>query len=77
MVKVVSLSDEIYGKLSAVKGDRSFSELINCLLERKNSRKKSLADFYGAWAEDSEYWENFKKKIRKSRNETKLREVKF
>lgn len=76
MVKVISLSDEAYGKLKALKRDGSFSEIVVELVDNKGKRKRSLAEFYGLWGDDR-YWENFKKEIRKSRNKAKLREVKF
>ena len=77
MVKVISLSDEAYRKLKALKMTKSFSELVLELAKARVQKKKSLADFYGVWKDDSEYWENFKKEIRKSRNKARLRMVKF
>ena len=38
-------------------------------------RRKSIMDFCGVWKDDSEYWENFEKEIRKSRNKAKMRKV--
>ena len=78
MVKMVSLSDEAYRRLKVLKGLKSFSELvIEITDERTRKKKNNLMDFFGIWKDDSEYWENFKKEIRKSRNNAKMREVRF
>jgi len=47
MVKVISLSEEAYGKLKAYKYDKSFSEAILELLEGKG-KKKDIMQFAGA-----------------------------
>lgn len=79
MVKVISLSNEAYTRLKAMKGVMSFSELVLEFINEKNKRKekKNLAEFYGIWKDDSAYWENFKKEIQESRNKAKLRKVEF
>ena len=78
MVKVISLSDEAYRKLKAIKGNRSFSEMvIDIINDKDGGKKKSILDLAGAWSDDSEYWENFKKDVRKSRDVAKMREVRF
>ena len=77
MVKVVSLSNEAYRKLKAIKGDRSFSEIVVEIVDNRKEKKKSIMDFVGIWKEDSDYWENFKKEIRKSRDKAKLRDYKW
>lgn len=75
MVKVISLSNEAYNKLRAIKGNRSFSELVINIMEKKN--KKNLMDFYGIWADKKEEVEKMKKMIEDDRKKFKLREVKF
>ncbi len=75
MVKVISLSDEAYRRLKAIKGNRSFSEIVIDITS--DGKKKDIMKFCGLWRDDSKYWENFKKEIRKSRDRAKLREVKF
>ena len=75
MVKVVSLSNEAYEKLKALKRNMSFSETIIEIIGKKE--KKSLMDFFGIWKEDDEYWKDFKKKIREDREKSKLREIKL
>ena len=76
MVKVISLSEEAYGKLKTLKHDRSFSELIMELVG-KRKKKKNLLDFYGIWADDADEWEKIKKRIYEDRKKVKLREVHF
>jgi len=75
MVKVISLSNDAYTRLKALKGLKSFSEVIVELINRKEKKKKRIIEFVGIWKDDSEYWDNFKKEIRKSRNNSKMREV--
>ena len=36
MVKTITIRDDVYGKLLAIKGDESFSELIERLIEGKS-----------------------------------------
>ena len=75
MVKVISLSNEAYEKLKALKGGRSFSEVVIELSE--NRKKKSLADFYGIWKDNTDEWEKIKNKIYDDRKKFKLREVRL
>ncbi|MBS3075292.1 antitoxin VapB family protein [Candidatus Pacearchaeota archaeon] len=76
MVKVISLSNEAYEKLKAIKNGKSFSEVVVELVDcRKN--KKNLSDFFGIWKEDSDEWGKIKKEIYEDRKKAKLREVKF
>lgn len=75
MVKVISLSNEAYGKLKAIKGDRSFSEVVVEITDVR--RKKSMMDFFGIWKEDAEYWNNFEKNIEGIRKRAKLRGAKW
>ena len=76
MVKVISLSNSAYEKLKALKGEKSFSETVVELVDNKKFQKRSIMKFCGI-CKDDDYWENFKKEIRKSRKNVKLREVKF
>ena len=75
MVKVISLSNEAYNKLRAIKGNRSFSELVINIMEKKN--KKTLMDFYGIWADKKEEVEKMKKMIEDDRKKFKLRDFKW
>ncbi|MBS3065979.1 hypothetical protein J4229_02960 [Candidatus Pacearchaeota archaeon] len=75
MVKVISLSNEAYEKLRALKGSRSFSEIV---IEFTDCGKKTdIMDFAGAFKENSSNWNEIKKKIYEGRKKFRLREVKF
>jgi predicted CopG family antitoxin len=75
MVKVISLSNEAYEKLKALKRDESFSEVVVKLVgERK---RRNIMDFFGIWKEDADEWEKIKKRIYEDRKKAKLREVKL
>lgn len=73
MVKVISLSDDAYRKLRALKRGKSFSEVVVELIGKRRTKKKNLLDFYGVWKEDSDYWEKMKKQIYEDRKKAKLR----
>jgi len=75
MVKVISLSDEAYSKLKSLKRDRSFSETVVELVEKK--QKKNIMDFCGIWSDRKKEVDKMKKMIEKDRENLKLREVKF
>jgi predicted CopG family antitoxin len=77
MVKVISLSNEAYEKLKAIKGERSFSEVvIDVIVNKKKGKKKNLMDFFGIWKDDKELEKIFKQ-IHEDRKKFALREVKF
>jgi len=75
MVKVISLSNDAYGRLKAIKRDKSFSEVIVELVEKK--QKKNIMDFFGIWVDNAKEWENIKKEIYNDRKKSKLREFKW
>ena len=75
MVKVISLSNEAYERLKAIKGNKSFSDVVIELSETK--KKKKLIDFFGIWKEDADEWEKIKKKIYEDREKFKLRTYKL
>lgn len=55
MVKVISLSDEAYDKLKALKDEKSFSETVLELVEKNTEKKaKAILEFAGIWKDDSE-----------------------
>lgn len=75
MVKVISLSNEAYDKLKALKRGESFSEVVVKLVgERK---KKNIMDFFGIWADRTEEIKKMKKMIEEDRKKFKLREARF
>ena len=76
MVKVISLSEEAYRKLKALKSERSFSEVVIELAEKK-ANKSGIMKFAGAFRNNADEWEEIKRKIYEDRKKFKLREVKF
>ena len=76
MVKVISLSDEAYGKLKAIKRDMSFSEVIIEIVNTRNE-KKNIMKFAGIWKDRTDEWKEIEKKIYEDRRKFKLREVKI
>ena len=77
MVKVISLSDEAYKKLKALKGDGSFSEIVVNIVEEREAKKKNIMDFAGAFKDNADYWEKMKKQIYEDRKKFKLRTYKL
>lgn len=75
MVKVISLSDEAYGRLKALKGERSFSEIVIEFTAGK--KKRNILDFFGAFADNKNKWAEISKKIYEDRKKIKTREVNF
>lgn len=75
MVKVISLSEEAYGKLKAVKRDRSFSEVVVNLVER--TPRRDIMEFAGIWKDKPEAVAKMKALIAEDRKRFKLREVRF
>ncbi|MEK6833581.1 MAG: antitoxin VapB family protein [Nanoarchaeota archaeon] len=73
MVKVISLSDEAYGKLKMIKRNMSFSEVIVDLVERK--KKRNLIDFVGVWSKEE--GAKIKKSVIENRKKQKMRSVEF
>ncbi len=68
MAKIISLSNEIYEKLSELKGEDSYSTVIKKLLLKKTNKEKIL-EFAGkgginekAIEEIKEGWKNWSKK---------------
>ncbi len=72
MVKVISLSDEVYKKLKALKGDRSFSETIRDSLDGKRKRG-DIMKFCGIWKREE--WDEIVRELKESRKKAKLRGV--
>lgn len=76
MVKVISLSNEAYEKLKALKDGKSFSDVVVELTENKG-KVRDLSRFAGAFKDNADEWEKIKKKIYEDRKKFKLRGVKF
>lgn len=77
MVKVISLSNEAYAKLKAIKNGKSFSEVVVDLVECRKNSKKDIMKFAGIFADNKDEWEKIKKDIYEDRKKAKLREVRF
>lgn len=76
MVKVISLSNDAYEKLKALKNGRSFSEVVVELAESKKKDKKKILKFAGIFKDDKE-WIKIMDETEKDRKNFKLREVKI
>ena len=76
MVKVISLSNEAYEKLKAIKNEKSFSEVVVELVNCKKKDKKAFMKFAGIFKNDDEWYKNMKEII-KNRKNIKMRGVKF
>ncbi len=75
MTKVISISDDVYADLSALKSkNESFSEVIREL--SREAKKKKLLSLAGAWKDAPEMDKIFKK-ILEERHLTKERKVVF
>lgn len=62
MPKVITISDEVYEKLSKLKGNKSFSEVINDLIEfyyenKKVERKFCILFWNTLWGRSARTWE--------------------
>lgn len=73
MTKIISLSDEAYGRLKALKGnDKSFTKIVIELTEPK--KPKSLLDYAGVWKDRDDLKEIFDK-ILEERHKPDNREI--
>lgn len=71
MTKVISLSDDAYESLKAMKNEgESFSEVVRRIAH------KSIFDFFGAWPDKKEL-DRISRELKKERESFKTREVKF
>ena len=76
MVKVISLSNEAYEKLSRAKSNRSFSQTVLRLLDSKHNTQ-DITRFFGKWPGDKTELNKIENVINKDRKKFKLREVKL
>jgi len=75
MTKVISLSDEAYNDLKALKGhDKSFSDIVRELTQKV--KRKKLMNLAGAWS-DSPEMDNIFRDIFKERHKTRERNLKL
>lgn len=73
MTKIISLTNEVYGKLKKLKKNRSFSKQINELIEKAEVKNnvKDLREFLGLWGKAEA--KSFLKEIESSRKSTRTR----
>lgn len=76
MVKMVSLSDDVYIGLKLLKGRKSFSEIIRENIINKK-KKRDIMDSFGALRESADEWKKIEKKIYDDRKKFKLRSYKL
>ncbi len=66
MTKVISLSNEAYGRLKTLKmPGESFSDVVLKI----SPQKKSIKTFFGKWKEESNEWDDIKRDLEKERAE--------
>lgn len=65
-MKTIMIDDETYNKLKKLKGNRSFSKLLNHLAGESAGREKvAIRKFYGILTEEeAETWESMAKESR-------------
>ena len=75
MTKVISLSDEAYNDLKALKSkDESFSDIVRQLAQK--AKQKKMMDLAGSWKGSGEIDSIFKN-IFEERHKTKGREIRL
>lgn len=75
MTKVISLSNEAYKKMKAMKTQgESFSDVV---LRLANKTQKPLSDFIGKWPCSKEEINRISNYLKNERKKFKLQEVKF
>ena len=76
-MKTIMISDDVYNKLARIKGDKSFSDIIEELIEESISlRRKKIEKYFGILKEEEA--EELKKEIyemRKDLNESIVRKL--
>lgn len=73
MTKIISLSDEAYSKLKAMKGKRSFSKTVVSLMEPR----RDIMEFAGIFKDRADEWGEIEKDIYNERKKFKMKEVVF
>ncbi len=75
--KTISLPDDVYMKLRDLKRENeSFSELILRLMNKETDKGKNIEieNFFGAFEDESDEWEDIEKKIYSARNKSRMHE---
>jgi predicted CopG family antitoxin len=70
-MKTIMIRDDVYNKLARIKGDKSFSDIIEELIEESISlRRKKIEKYFGILKEEEA--EELKKEIYEARRIYKL-----
>ena len=77
MVKVISLSNESYDRLKALKGLNSFSKAIIELIDRTEKKKKDIMKFAGIFEKSADEWKLIEKELYAERKRAKLKDYKW
>jgi predicted CopG family antitoxin len=76
-MKTIMIRDDVYNKLARIKGDKSFSDIIEELIEESISlRRKKIEKYFGIFKDEEA--EELKKEIyemRENLNENIIREL--
>jgi predicted CopG family antitoxin len=76
-MKTIMIRDDVYNKLARIKGDKSFSDIIEELIEESiNLRRKKIEKYFGILKDEEA--EELKKEIyemRKNLNENIIRKL--
>ncbi|MEM0373181.1 MAG: antitoxin VapB family protein [Sulfolobaceae archaeon] len=76
MPKVITISDDVYEKLSKIKGNKSFSQVINELIEYYNKNRKGRVEaldlIFGILSEEEA--KELEKEVEEFRKSFKVRE---
>jgi len=68
-MKTIMIREEVYRKLNEIKGDKSYSDIIEDLIEESLSlRKKKLEKYFGILSEEEA--EELEREIREMRKKT-------
>jgi len=64
VMKTIMIRDDVYRKLNEIKGDKSFSDIIEELIEESLSlRKRKLKKYFGILSEEG--LKNWREKLKK------------
>ncbi|MBS3136971.1 antitoxin VapB family protein [Candidatus Woesearchaeota archaeon] len=74
MTKVISLSDNAYGRIKSIKAEsESFSDVVIRLTEKKI--KKPITDFFGKWPGGTEELNRIERILKEDRKKFKTRDI--
>jgi len=75
-MKTIMIRDDVYNKLARIKGDKSFSDIIEELIEESISlRRKKIEKYFGILKEEAEELKKEIYEMRKDLNESIVRKL--